>query len=170
MSSRSRVIKRKNIPLNVVRNAKRSKISHIKATVEQPVVVELHHDLNQDLVDSNFETEDVVFDDPNVQLQPTLHERRKLKAAESWEIFQNSVLDVVLTSMGQPRFTCMKCKETRGIVKCHQCGPQIYYCENCAVIVHQNSLFHHFMEIWQVCIYHQHIFVYYGKVCITLTG
>jgi len=83
-SSRKRIIKKKNIPLNVVRNAKRPKISHIKETVDQPVV-ELQNDADdQGLVYISYETEDAVLDHSDMQ-QPTSHTRRKLKAAENWE-------------------------------------------------------------------------------------
>jgi len=116
--------------------------------------VELQNDADdQDLVDISYDTEDAVLDHSDMQ-QPTSHTRRKLKAAENWEILQNSVLDIAFSAMGEPRFTCTSCKEALGMVKCHHCGPQTYYCENCAVSIHQYSLFHHYMEIWQVCVFY----------------
>jgi len=160
MSSRKNISKRKNIPLNVVKSTtKRIRISHVKAVpislqepisvleqfVEEPCDSSNQH-LTEPLIDNNYEMED---DELGVH-QPSSHTKRKQKAAERWEVIQNAAIDVAIATMGEPHCACVSCKEGLGSVKCHHCGPRIHYCEACAVRIHQYSLFHHYMEVWQV--------------------
>ena len=91
------------------------------------------------------------YDEVNVQ-QQTLYEKRKERAAEKWACLQDEALGTAFSSMGKPNFICVGCKESPAIVVCHQCGPHTHYCLDCAVDLHQYSLLHHHMEIWQVYI------------------
>ena len=82
--------------------------------------------------------------------QPSSHTKRKQKAAERWMLVQSVALNAVVKTMTEPQLNCAECNNSAGVVKCYQCGPHVHYCEPCATKMHQNSLFHYYMEIWQV--------------------
>ena len=157
MASKKKAIKRTSIPLNIISASKRYKVTHIKAPVKtfgahahQEREIHVDNTAEQHLVDDDYQTGDSTYDELDAQ-QQTSYVRRKEKAAEKWEIIQDKALDTAFSTMGKPHFTCVSCKESPAAVICHQCGPHTHYCEACAVGLHQYSLFHHHMEIWQVC-------------------
>ena len=96
--------------------------------------------------------EETAADGSDLQ-QPSSYTKRKQKAAERWQFVQSVAFSAVVMNMAEPKLNCAMCKESIGVVKCYQCGPHMYYCESCAIKIHHNSLFHHYMEIWQVCEY-----------------
>lgn len=110
--------------------------------------METSDDQNEHLADDGLS--DMEFEQESYSYQSSSFTERKQKAAERWECIQNIVLDTVISSMGAPQMDCVACKGSAGIVKCHHCGPLSHYCENCAFEIHQNMLFHHYMEIWEV--------------------
>ena len=153
MASRKNIVKRKGIPLTIVSSSKRFRVQHIKAKARSEAsdkeYVERINE-NEHLTDEGLS--DVQFEQVNEShsYEPSSYTKRKQKAAERWECLRNVALDTVITSMGEPQMNCAACKDSAGIVMCFQCGPLSYYCENCAIEIHQNMLFHHCMEIWQV--------------------
>ena len=146
MTSRKiNIVKRKGIPLTIVHSSKRLRVQHIKA---KPRSVEAS---NKEYVESTNQNEQLFEQvDESHSFQASSYTKRKQKAAERWECIQNMALDTVITSMSEPQMSCAACKDSAGIVRCFQCGPLLFYCENCAIEIHQNMLFHHYMEIWQV--------------------
>lgn len=169
MNSRKNIIKRKSIPLTVVSVAKRCKIKHTEASVrslsDPPLVEECHFntdDPSDQILDENCEI--TSYDDqPDVQ-QQTAHTKRKQKSAAKWQSVQNVALNEFILNMSEPLLDCTLCNKSRGIVKCEQCGPRVYYCKRCAIDMHQHSLFHHFLEVWEVAM--QIILIYLYNVPI----
>ena len=143
-SRKAYIVKRRGIPLNVVSSSKRLKVQHVKA---KPRIMEANDDQNEHLADAGLG--DMEFEEESYSYQSS-YTKRKQKAAERWECIQNIALDTVIASMGAPEIDCVACKDSTGIVKCFHCGPLSHYCENCAFEVHQNMLFHHYMEILDV--------------------
>ena len=155
MASRKKAIKRRNIPLNIVSASKRYKITHIKAPVKTfGAHAQQYRETYDDAADQcdSYQTNDSTYDELDEQPQNS-YVRRMEKAAEKWEIIQDKALSTAYCTMGKPHLTCVSYKESPAVVKCHQCGPHTHYCEACAVGLHQYSLFHHHMEIWQVHMY-----------------
>ena len=155
MNPRKTIIKRKSIPLTLVSVAKRCKIKHIKAPVrsfsDPPLVEECHFntdDSSDQILDEN--NEGTCYDDQPDTEQQTAHTKRKQKAAEKWQIVQSVALNGVIMNMSEALLDCTICDKSRGIVKCDQCGPLMIYCKQCAIDMHQHSLFHHFVEVWEV--------------------
>lgn len=151
-SRKTNVVKRKGIPLTIVTSSKRLRLQHIKANSRSMEAIDKEYvesiNQNERLTDEGLS--DMQFEQVDESHSyPTSYTKRKQKAAERWEYIQSIALDVVITSMGEPQVNCAACKSSAGIVICFQCGP-ISYCEDCAVEIHQNMLFHHYMEIWQV--------------------
>ena len=147
--------KEESIPLTLVSVAKRCKIKHIEAPVrsfsDPPLVEEYHFntdDSSDQILDEN--NEGTCYDDQPDTEQQTAHTKRKQKAAEKWQIVQSVALNGVIMNMSEPLLDCTICDESRGIVKCDQCGPLMIYCKQCAIDMHQHSLFHHFVEVWEV--------------------
>lgn len=91
--------------------------------------------------------EEADTDEADAQQPLSSHTKRKQKASERWESLQSIALSAVVTTMAKRQLNCTVCSESAGVVKCYYCGPQKYYCESCAIVIHQNSLFHHYMEI-----------------------
>ncbi|XP_065906278.1 uncharacterized protein [Dysidea avara] len=154
MNPRKTIIKRKSIPLTLVSVAKRCKIKHIKAPVrsfsDPPLVEECHFntdDSSDQILDEN--NEGTCYDDQPDTEQQTAHTKRKQKAAEKWQIVQSVALNGVIMNMSEALLDCTICDKSRGIVKCDQCGPLMIYCKQCAIDMHQHSLFHHFVEVWE---------------------
>ena len=140
---------------SLVSVAKRCKIKHIKAPVrsfsDPPLVEECHFntdDSSDQILDEN--NEGTCYDDQPDTEQQTAHTNRKQKAAEKWQIVQSVALNGVIMNMSEPLLDCTICDKSRGIVKCDQCGPLMIYCKQCAIDMHQHSLFHHFVEVWEV--------------------
>jgi len=152
MASKKNIIKRKDIPLNVVTSAKRWKIKHIKATVKSTKLESSSESPVGEFNDDGYMFEETAADETDIQ-QTSSHTKRKQRAAKRWEFVQSAALSAVVVTMAEPQLNCAVCKESAGMVKCYQCGPQLYYCKSCATEIHQNSLFHHYMEIWQVNTY-----------------
>lgn len=166
MTSKRNIVKRKDIPLTIVKSAKRCKIKHIKAKVKstgldlsnESLVGRLNDEALANWLDDDYTFEETTDDEADVQ-QPSCHTKRKEKAAERWKFVQSVAMNTVIMTMAKPQLSCAVCIESAGIVKCYQCGPQKYYCVSCATKIHQNSLFHHYMEIWQVNTY-VHTYMY----------
>lgn len=157
MNPRKNVIKRKSIPLTIVSVAKRCKIKHIEAPVRSfsnlPLVEEHNFgsdDSSDQMLDENYEN--TTYDEPDIE-QQTAHTKRKQRAAEKWQLVQSTALNGIIINMSEPLLDCATCGNCRGIVKCDQCGPRMYYCKQCAIDIHRHSLFHHFLEVWEVLKY-----------------
>ena len=161
MASKKNIIKRKNIPLTIVRSAKRCKIKQVKAQVRGTHLDSSSESLVEEFSDETVTNElldaydscifeEAATDETDAQQPSSSHTKRKQKASERWEFLQSVALNAVVTTMAKRKLNCTVCNESAGVVKCYQCGPQTYYCESCAIAIHQNSLFHHYMEIWQV--------------------
>lgn len=154
---RRNIIKQRNIPLRVVkRSAKRLKVQHVEGIIrDEGVQSKEDIDVQEDVNNSNNECFDEdLLDQEDSMEQPSssLYMKRKIKAAERWESIRNLALHTIICSMSKAQQYCCICKSVSGIVKCYNCGPATYYCKSCAIKIHQHSLFHHFMEIWQVVV------------------
>lgn len=75
---------------------------------------------------------------------------RKQKAVDGW-VAARDVLHAAMTlSEGCHRDICVECnKPARDIVKCVECGPSYWACEECAVYRHELSPLHS-LKIWKV--------------------
>ena len=150
MASKRNILNRKGIPLTVVKSAKQFKVKHIKAKTKNTVLDISHESYEKDETTMDFTFEETAADGSDLQ-QLSSHTKRKQKSAERWQSVQSVAFNAVIVGMKEPKLKCSSCKISVGVVKCYQCGPKMYYCESCATKIHHNSLFHHYMEIWQVC-------------------
>ena len=169
-SSSKRPVRKRHIPINVVRPSKRRiKIDHVKATVRSAPVLppcdspapqeqdEPLSDLELDDVDLGYDgdVDDHELTDVSMTVRVTAsasHTERKRKVAEKWSEIRGDALQVVIEGMCPP--ACVKCcvcdKLCEDIVKCTDCGPSHYYCRECCVKLHLTALYHHCPEIWMV--------------------
>ena len=80
--------------------------------------------------------------------QQTAHEKRKLKAAKTWELSQASIFRcAVECSSALPKVLCQHCNKATSSVYCKQCGPRVYYCVECAVNLHTTK---YAPQLWKV--------------------
>ena len=83
--------------------------------------------------------------------QQTAHEKRKLKAAKTWELSQASIVRcAVECSSALPKVLCQHCNKTTSSVYCKQCGPRVYYCVECAVNLRTTKYVLHSPQLWKV--------------------
>ena len=130
--------------------AKRTKIQHITSNLlTEAGNVQENISLPDETFDSHVDNDEYIVDVDQITSR-----KRKLKAAERWEAIENLALDTIICSMGRPHQDCGACGTASGVVRCYNCGPSSIYCETCAVEIHRQKLFHHFMEIWQVNVCH----------------
>lgn len=78
---------------------------------------------------------------------------RKKKSVDEWIAARNDLDEAWIVSEGCIQDTCAECnKVTSSIVKCAECGPSYWACEECAIHRHRLSPLHP-LKIWKVNVY-----------------
>ena len=69
---------------------------------------------------------------------------KKQKLLEAWDSIRVNLLNVRLEEMAPASTLCCLCGVIQdcGIIRCQECGPSAYYCEECCVKVHEHIIFH----------------------------
>ena len=80
----------------------------------------------------------------------TMHEIESKSSMAGWEAIRSSLLVAVTESKGMPiGQMCVLCGENDSLMKCQQCGPQSYFCQNC-ISIHSRITLLHGVELWTV--------------------
>ena len=130
MASKKNVVKRKDIPLTVVKSVKQCKIKHNRGKVasNKSSVGEFNCEtVTNQWHDDGYMFDETAADETNTQ-QPSSHTKRKQKAAERWMLVQSVALNAVVKTLTEPQLNCAECNNSAGVVKCYQCGPHVHYC------------------------------------------
>lgn len=76
--------------------------------------------------------------------------RRKLQVADAWEDLRKSTLRAAVESMCLPDGAqCCNCHEIPAEVRCVQCGPTVFLCQQCTISLHKTIRLSHTPEIWK---------------------
>ena len=80
------------------------------------------------------------------------HYHKKLQAAKGWERLRVDALHAVVEGFSLPHGTkCSNCQNAAAEIRCIQCGPTFFLCEECTIALHSNGYrFSHTPEIWKV--------------------
>ena len=88
---------------------------------------------------------------PSTELnEPTSYELECKASVGAWEEIRPSVLHVVTESSAMRiRQQCLNCKQN-AILRCLQCGPVAFFCEDCFSDLHRRLNIFHLAEKWEV--------------------
>ena len=105
----------------------------------------------------------------------TAYEKRKQKAADGWNAIRDSLLHTAVETHCILTYTknylfyihnnyrgqkCGKCQSEEATVYCKDCGPFVYLCQACTVVIHNDPLFlgnaFHLPQLWTAVLYHSH--------------
>jgi len=104
-------------------------------------VKSLSNDENEE--QSNNELENVEMDINNYESESTNYQQKQNKLATNWKIILDDIYHLMLDNeaiLGDP--TCFNCNDV-ATLKCMDCGPNIFYCDNCFNHFHGKiNLFH----------------------------
>ena len=82
--------------------------------------------------------------------EPTSYELECKASVGAWEEIRPSVLHVVTESSAMRiRQQCLNCKQN-AILRCLQCGPVAFFCEDCFSDLHRRLNIFHLAEKWEV--------------------
>ena len=81
------------------------------------------------------------------------HYHKKLQAAKGWGKLRVDALHTVVEGLSLPPGTkCSSCRNAAAVIRCKQCGPTFFLCEECTIAMHRDGhRFSHTPEIWKVC-------------------
>ena len=158
MSARRLSVKAKKRSINYIeispsKRARRKSVS--KSVNLQPIqlcYMNLDSSSDGNQMESNNENDDF---DHGGELECTepdtdQYARRKEKAANAWSDIRNQMLTVSVESLCLPLTTvCCSCGNAANI-RCCDCGPLTFYCEECVEDTHTSRLFLHRVEIYKV--------------------
>ena len=88
---------------------------------------------------------------PDTSDSESVFTKRKLQVADAWEDLRKSTLRAVVESMCLPDGAqCCNCHEVPAEVRCVQCGPTVFLCQQCTISLHKTIRLSHTPEIWKV--------------------
>lgn len=94
--------------------------------------------------------------------QPTIdselllsYKERRIELSKSWRQIEPKLLNIGSQYFYPASFECCVCNcKVPNIIRCLDCGPNVYYCNNCVEDKHTYTVFHR-PDIWKVrCIFH----------------
>ena len=162
MAASSYCVKRKSkIPLTIVTAStaqrKRLKCEHLQVSLPQQQQLTTGEEVSENsTIDTgqDDEAEDLfttIADKGSVTEEVSSHTKRKQKAAEKWKELLSASVDAIIEDQCLPRgVACYICETQYIAVRCIECGPLHYYCEQCATTLHKHGFYHHCPEIWKV--------------------
>jgi hypothetical protein len=75
---------------------------------------------------------------------------RKQQSVDEWRAARDELASALISAEGRQRDTCVECNKTaRCIIRCIDCGPSYWACEECTVLRHALSGLHS-LKIWKV--------------------
>ncbi len=156
MAARRPGIRRRSnkVPINFVSQSRNHKPGFIVRKAVKAINISTDESTQPGTVSDHEPTGDCGEDEdmfPSGEDTSTEHTRRKEKMAEKWNDLRCSVTKVMVEGFSLPEAICSRCY-TKANVRCVQCGPCAYYCEECGASAHRSSLFHHVPEVWKVII------------------
>ena len=121
------------------------------ASTSQASTTQLEEEPN---LDNEFESHDDVLDDGDAAIQST-YERRKEKLADHWGELRASLIRIKISTHGYPPIgaSCICCGLSNAMIRCNDCGPNVFYCSECAISNHTNVNVMHRLFTWKVIIY-----------------
>ena len=105
-------------------------------------------------LDNEFESHNDVLDDGAAAIQST-YERRKEKLGDHWGELRASLIRIKISTHGYPPIgaNCICCGLSNAMIRCNDCGPNVFYCSECAISNHTNVNVMHRLFTWKVIIY-----------------
>ena len=82
--------------------------------------------------------------------EPTCHELESRALIAGWENIRHTIRAAISEAAALPLFQiCLLC-ESPATMRCAQCGPKGYYCQECFLSSHASVNIFHAAEIWKV--------------------
>ena len=79
------------------------------------------------------------------------HQNRRIQEEIKWSTLRDRLLNTEIECSILPSETiCVWCHENGAVARCIYCGPQVYFCLDCAKRLHGNINTYHVLELWKV--------------------
>lgn len=84
------------------------------------------------------------------------YEKRRRREADRWESLQDDLVKTCIEgSAMKPDQCCIKCSEdgqhdVLATMPCSDCGPNQFFCSDCAKSLHRTRNLFHIVEVWKV--------------------
>lgn len=79
------------------------------------------------------------------------HENRVIKSVNNWTGVHTQLLSAFIEeNCLPPEAVCIVCLKEPAIIRCLQCGPQVFTCQACCLTCHSTVNHFHTPEIWKV--------------------
>ena len=118
------------------------------------------------------ETDPLVMDEEHPEHSVSSYEKRRRREADHWESLQDDLTKTYIEgSAMKPNQCCIKCIEDGrpnmlATMRCSDCGPNQFYCSDCAESLHKTRNFFHIVEVWKV----SNLFEKYNKLLGLVNG
>lgn len=84
--------------------------------------------------------------------EPTEHELGRKSMVSEWQKIRNSILETVTEVAAMPPGQiCLNCEKI-ATLRCQQCGPMGFFCQECFQVYHRYINFFHIPERWEVLV------------------
>lgn len=152
--------KRNRIPLNFLSSQKGPKKRYkfakedVTVSLPNPVISNVCSVVSPGPIDPPPDDYAEYHEEDDATLTPTVsaHTRRKEKLAEKWNAIRTSAYKKMIQTYALPLSKkCAMCNNNEANVRCQQCGP-LFMCQSCCFDIHGKLHYHHFPELWQVCV------------------
>ena len=83
--------------------------------------------------------------------EPSLHEIQTKASVRGWSKLRKEILLTAVECSAMPEGQiCILCSEEAAVFRCQQCGPSVFYCEQCYRNQHEKANYFHTPEKWEV--------------------
>ena len=96
--------------------------------------------------------EDGIFE-PNFAGEDSASHHRNISNFCNWEKIRSMLIKAYIedNSLGDNAMCCV-CGNEEACIRCQYCGPRQYFCDTCALTVHEHRNQFHVMEKWMVIV------------------
>lgn len=82
------------------------------------------------------------------------YERRKIAVDVNWSALTDSLVDTAISMTGFVQdHPCTWCSIKPWTMRCFECSPNAYFCDDCAILLHTKINYFYLVEKWEVCIH-----------------
>ena len=93
---------------------------------------------------------DVATSEDSNLIEPTAYEVESKASASAWAMIRNGILVAVTETSAMPiGMKCLLC-QSMASYRCQQCGPLVFFCEECSKKSHNITNLFHVLEKWEV--------------------
>ena len=105
---------------------------------------------NEDDSGPSIGPNDVAASEDANLIEPTAYEVESKAYTAAWATIRDGILVAITESSAMPiGMQCSSCKSTASY-RCQQCGPLVFFCEECIKKSHSITNLFHVLEKWEV--------------------